>query len=58
VDACVKALKTLNLDLAAFDVKVAKDGKYIILESNSAPALGEFGIQRYTEILIKFINNG
>lgn len=58
VDACVKALKSLNLDLAAFDVKVAKDGKYIILESNSAPALGELGIQRYTEILTKFINNG
>ncbi len=56
-DACVHALKSLNLDLAAFDVKVAKDGKYIILESNSAPALGEIGIQKYTEILNKLIRN-
>lgn len=58
VDDCVHALKSLGLDIAAFDVKVAKDGKYIILESNSAPALGEFGIQKYTEVLNKIIHNG
>ena len=55
---CVRALKSLNLDIAAFDVKVAKDGRFIILESNSAPALGELGIQKYKETLIKMINNG
>ena len=58
VNACISALKALNLDIAAFDVKVAKDGKYIILESNSAPALGELGIQKYTEILKEIIDNG
>ena len=55
---CVHALKALNLDIAAFDVKVSKDGKWIVLESNSAPALGELGIQKYTEVLNKMINNG
>lgn len=58
VEACIHALKALNLDIAAFDVKVAKDGKYIILESNSAPALGELGIEKYTEILNEIIENG
>lgn len=56
VTNCVDALKALQLDIAAFDVKVAKDGRFIILESNSAPALGERGIERYTQVLKEMIN--
>lgn len=60
VEDCINALKSLGLDIAAFDVKVqSKDNicpKYIILESNSAPSLGEIGINKYKEQLIKLIN--
>lgn len=61
VNECVKALKALGLDMCAFDVKVQsnarKDPKFIILESNSAPALGEVGIERYKEQILKFVTN-
>lgn len=60
VDSCVKALKAIGLDIAAFDVKVQsnqhKEPKYIILESNSAPSLGEKGLERYKTILTRIIN--
>lgn len=60
VDSCVDALNAIGLDIAAFDVKAQssqhKEPKYIILESNSAPSLGERGIQEYKEILTRFIN--
>jgi len=57
VDDCVKALKTIGLDIAAFDVKVNRSGKWILLESNSAPSLKERGIERYTQALNKIIQN-
>lgn len=60
VDSCVNALNAIGLDIAAFDVKVQsskhKEPKYIILESNSAPSLGERGIQEYKKILTRLIN--
>lgn len=60
VSSCVDALKALGLDIAAFDVKVQnskhKSPKYIILESNSAPSLGEIGLQKYKETLTRIIN--
>lgn len=60
VESCVKALKAIGLDIAAFDVKVQndrhKEPKYIILESNSAPSLGKLGLEKYKETLIKIIN--
>ena len=60
VDSCVDALNAIGLDIAAFDVKVQsskhKEPKYIILESNSAPSLGEKGIEKYKEILTRLIN--
>ena len=53
-------LKALNLDIAAFDVKVQtnkyKYPKFIILESNSAPALGEYGLQKYKQLLTQYVN--
>lgn len=60
VESCVNALKSLKLDIAAFDVKVqksdVKNPKWIILESNSAPALGEIAKTKYIEQLNKIIN--
>ena len=60
VDSCVSALDAIGLDIAAFDVKVQsnkhEEPKYIILESNSAPSLGERGIEKYKEILTRLIN--
>ena len=56
----IKALKALHLDVAAFDVKVQTNTqetpKYIILESNSAPALGEYGLEKYKTMLTTYIN--
>lgn len=62
VKSCVSALKSLGLDIAAFDVKVqksdVKNPKWIILESNSAPALGDITREKYKEVLLKMIENG
>lgn len=53
---CINALKAIGLDFAAFDVKVSKKGKFIILESNSAPALGEKSLEAYKQELTRYIN--
>lgn len=62
---CVKALHAMNLDVAAFDVRVqsARDKKgkvrenpdYIILESNSAPSFGTVTVQKYLAALPSLI---
>lgn len=60
VASCVKALKSIGLDIAAFDVKVQnnkhEDPKWIIMESNSAPGLGENSIEIYKNLLTYIIN--
>ena len=60
VSSCINALKSLGLDIAAFDVKVQsnkqKYPKFIILESNSAPAMGEPTLIKYKEILNNMLN--
>ena len=60
VNSCVNALKSVNLDIAAFDVKVQnskhKYPKWIILESNSAPGLGENSLEAYKETILHIIN--
>jgi hypothetical protein len=58
---CVKALQSLGLDIAAFDVKVQsaktskgeqrKNPEWIIIESCSAPSFGEITAQKYNEIV-------
>lgn len=58
VQTCVNALKALELDVAAFDVKVQTkpiDPQFIILESNSAPALGVHAIEIYKQMLQNYI---
>lgn len=57
VSECIKAMEACKLDICAIDVKVNKNGtEFIILETNSAPALGEIGIQKYIEQLTKMVN--
>lgn len=57
VAACINAKNAVGLDIAAIDVKVqSKDNpNFIILETNSAPALGEIGVNKYKELLNKYI---
>lgn len=56
---CIKALKAVGLDIAAFDIKVQhtkkNEPKWLILECNSAPGLGEIGIQKYLTEIPKLI---
>ncbi len=65
INDCVKALKVLQLDFAAFDIKVQstmdKKGnkrtnpEYIIIESNSAPSMGTITLERYLEEIPKLL---
>lgn len=59
VEDCVKALTTVGLDVAAFDVKVSaeddKEQKYIVIESNSAPSFGDITLQKYIEQIPKIV---
>ena len=60
VEDCVKALNAVGLDIAAFDIKVQSkldSPKWLILECNSAPGLGEVGLEKYKEVLPEIINN-
>ena len=57
-DACTHAIAAVGLDLGAVDVKVQttmENPKFIILETNSAPSLGELTLDKYKEQLIKFL---
>ena len=60
VSDCISALKSVGLDIAAFDIKVQGDNipnpKHLILECNSAPGLGEVGLEKYKNKLIEIIN--
>jgi len=54
---CIKALTTIGLDVAAFDVKVSSenDNEYILLESNSAASFGDVTLQKYIEQIPKMV---
>ncbi len=57
VEECVKALNAIGLDIGCFDVKVQakrnqngeirRNPDFIIIESNSAPSLAEYGANHY-----------
>lgn len=63
---CIKACKSVGLDICAVDVRVQssedKDSNkrkkcdYIVLETNSAPSLGDKGSEYYYNEIIKLIN--
>jgi len=64
---CVKALKSLGLDIAAFDLKIqsATDSKgikrenpeWIVIESCSAPSFGERTAEEYIKIIPQVLTN-
>jgi glutathione synthase/RimK-type ligase-like ATP-grasp enzyme len=66
VAECVKALTAVSLDIAAVDIKVQsatnKQGvlrespEFIILETNSAPSLGDITANKYVEQLTNMLN--
>lgn len=59
VEECVKALKSVGLTIGACDVKTQTNNenpKFIILEINSAPSMGERTIVEYTKELNRIIN--
>jgi len=63
---CVNALKAVGLNIGAIDVRVEsssdsngkkrKTCKFIVLETNSAPALGEVGSEAYFKEIKRLIN--
>jgi len=58
---CVTALNNTGLDVGSFDVRIQsssqRNPQYIIVEVNSAPALGDQGIEVYKEVLKDIIEN-
>lgn len=66
VAECVKALAAIPLDIAAVDIKVQsannkrgeprESPEFIILETNSAPSLGDITANKYIEQLTNMLN--
>lgn len=52
---CIKYMDLVGLDICAFDVK-CNDSTFIILESNTAPSLGNHGIEVYKNHFQKYYN--
>ena len=59
--AAIDCLKATGLDIGAVDIRVQSNDKdnpsFIVCEINSAPALGDYGIEQYKEVIKKLINN-
>jgi carbamoylphosphate synthase large subunit len=59
--AAMNCLKSTGLDLGACDIRVQsskhKNPKFIVCEINSAPSLGDYGIEKYKEIIKQLIVN-
>ena len=53
--ACMGCLSKLNLDIGAFDIIVSKEGKFKILECNSAPGMGKISGEKYRREIAKLI---
>jgi hypothetical protein len=47
VQDCQIAIASVGLDIGCCDVRVSKKGEWTIIETNSAPALGELGKEKY-----------
>jgi D-alanine-D-alanine ligase-like ATP-grasp enzyme len=54
---CLKALNSVGLDIGACDVRVNKEGEFIIVEINSAPSMAEQTTIAYKAELTKLITN-
>jgi len=55
VEDCQRARRALSLDICAMDVKVTSDGRWAILEANSAPSFGEITSEKYLLEITKII---
>lgn len=58
IEDCRKAMISVGLDIGSFDVRVQSTNnnpKYVLIEVNSAPALGEKGVEVYVETINKLI---
>lgn len=56
-DECLKALNSVGLQIGACDVRVNKDGEFIIVEINSAPSMSIKTTIAYKAELTKLITN-
>lgn len=60
-EAASNCIKSTGLDIGAVDIRVQsndkKDPKFIVCEINSAPALGDLGIEKYKEVIQKLIKS-
>jgi len=58
--AAINCIKSTGLDIGAVDIRVqsatVNNPQFIVCEINSAPALGELGIERYKEVIKNIIN--
>lgn len=58
VNECVKALKSIKLDIGCFDVKYKKkDGSFYLLEVNSSPAMGPKTKEIYRNEVTNILKN-
>ena len=57
IEECKKGLRALGLDFGAFDVRVKKDGTFVILEANSAPSFGDLTAKKYLEHIPLIVKN-
>jgi glutathione synthase/RimK-type ligase-like ATP-grasp enzyme len=60
--AAEDAIKATKLDIGAVDIRVQsnkkeEDPKFIVCEVNSAPALGNVGIEKYKEEILKILQS-
>lgn len=59
--AAIDCIEATGLDIGAVDIRVQsntqEDPKFIVCEINSAPALGDLGIEVYKDIISKIIKN-
>lgn len=67
VEDCCKAIKAVGLDIGCVDLRIQsaktsdgntrKNPEYIVIETNSSPALGDRGIELYRQKITELINN-
>lgn len=56
IEDCKKVMRMIDLTICCFDVLCSNDD-FILLESNTAPALGSYGLTYYSNHLMKYYND-
>jgi glutathione synthase/RimK-type ligase-like ATP-grasp enzyme len=61
VEDCLKAIKEVGLEIGSFDVRIQSNDKanpqYILVEVNSAPSLGDQGVDIYRGVISDLIKS-